>query len=73
LTEPGATGEAAARRIEGPLNGSSARLAEVVGHLLDSPDLAKRMGERGRQVVRAQAGVADRYAEWVTEMIAGRT
>jgi 3-deoxy-D-manno-octulosonic-acid transferase len=73
LTEPGATGEVAARRIEGPLNGSSARLAEAVGHLLASPDLAERMGERGREVVRAQAGVADKYAEWVTEIVAGRT
>ncbi|MFQ5914343.1 MAG: 3-deoxy-D-manno-octulosonic acid transferase [Nitrospinota bacterium] len=72
LAEAGPGGVSGARRIEGPLHGSAARLAEAVSELLDSPDLASAMGQRGREVVRAQAGAAERYAEWVAEIAAGR-
>ncbi len=72
LTEAGPSGVPAARRIEGPLEGSAARLAEAVAFLLDSPEVAGAMGERGREAVRAQAGAASRYADWVAEIAAGR-
>lgn len=72
LTEEGPAGVSAARRIEGRLDGSAKRLAEAVALLLDSPDLAAAMGERGGEVVRAQAGAAARYADWVAEIASGR-
>jgi hypothetical protein len=70
-TPPG--GESAALQIGGSLDGAASRLAEAVGRVLDSPETARAMGERGRRVVRAQAGAAERYADWVAEISAGRT
>lgn len=69
----GRGGMSAALQISGPLDGAASRLAEAVGRILDSPETARAMGDRGRRVVRAQAGAAERYADWVAEISAGRT
>jgi len=73
LMETPSGGVSAALQISGSFDGSASRLAEAVGRILDSPETAQAMGERGRHVVRAQAGAAERYADWVAEISAGRT
>ncbi len=73
LMETPSGGVSAALQISGSFDGSASRLAEAVGRILDSPETAQAMGERGRHVVRTQAGAAERYADWVAEISAGRT